>query len=368
MDKPEAGIPPLGKLYCRPWRGLSSRQQSFYDELKSQLRNGFYPDVRPWVSYLFLYADELVRNARCDGFKYTLYALLDLAEAYYETPELVSYCRHSAYDCLLALEQYEEFLELSEPVEPFGADCHRSNLRLNVQYILGRDGLGVDLFRMAEGKVTPIARRHPGIFRELLDRCFLEEAAINGPWLRRTIEKLGVTEPQYEHRLFGLPGLKIFCFYAACEFDSCTKRFRYNFNDVIAECGRKAENVLRDQLGIPRIGEGWIGETTLYHALRDAFPETIIVHHGRPNWLGRQHFDVWFPKWRIAVEYHGPQHFQPVDFFGGAEAYESTVERDKRKFDLARTHGVRLIVVTPDLSHSEVIRQVRAAKSPQMGK
>jgi hypothetical protein len=362
MQQSPSNIPPLGKLYCRPWHGLSSRQRLFYSELKRQLRRGFYPDVRPWVSYLFLYADELVRNAPRDGFKYTLHALLDLAEAYHATPELVSYSRQRAYDCLLALEEYEEFLELTEPTEPFGAGTHCSNLRLNVQYMLGRDGLGVDLFRMAEGKATPVVRQHPGRFREILDQCFAEDAATNGPWLRRIIEKLGVTEPTHQHQLFSLPGLKIFCFYAACEFDSRKKRFRYNFNDVIRECGRKAENLLRDQIGVPQIGEGWIAETTLYHALRDAFPETIVIHHGRPNWLGRQHFDIWFPKWRIAVEYHGLQHFQPVEFFGGVEAFEETVERDKRKSDAAMKHGVRLIVVTPQVSHLEAINLVKSVK------
>lgn len=73
---------------------------------------------------------------------------------------------------------------------------------------------------------------------------------------------------------------------------------------------------------------------------------TKVVQHGRPSWLGMQHFDIWFPHWNLAVEYHGQQHFEPVGFFGGEEGFVATVERDKRKVLLAKKNGVRLVVVT----------------------
>jgi hypothetical protein len=225
---------------------------------------------------------------------------------------------------------------------------------------------------MAGGKSDKVARQHPGFFRELLDQQFAEEAEVSGPWLSRIIQKLKVDEPEYVHELFSgidlgdgrsAGQINIYCLYAAYEFDSRTKRFRYDFNEVIRECGRKAENQLREQLDLPLIGEGWIAETALYHALRDAFSETDVVHHGRPHWLGRQHFDVWFPLWRIAVERHGLQHFESVEFFGGSDALEKTQERDRRKADAARAHGVRLIVATPEMSPEEVIGLIRRSRT-----
>ena len=45
------------------------------------------------------------------------------------------------------------------------------------------------------------------------------------------------------------------------------------------------------------------------------------MQHGRPNWLGRQHFDVGFQEENIAVEYQGAQHDKPVDYFGGEKAF-----------------------------------------------
>lgn len=108
---------------------------------------------------------------------------------------------------------------------------------------------------------------------------------------------------------------------------------------------REAENEVRDAYGVPHIGEGWVSETQLFHELRTCFPSEKIYQHGRPSWLGRQHFDIWFPDRRVAVEYHGIQHFEPIDFFGGENGLRLTQDRDERKVGLAKKHKVKLLVV-----------------------
>ncbi|MCW8887404.1 MAG: hypothetical protein OQK12_19435 [Motiliproteus sp.] len=79
--------------------------------------------------------------------------------------------------------------------------------------------------------------------------------------------------------------------------------------------------------------------------------------------MGRQHFYIWFPHWKIAVEYHGQQHFEPIEFFGGEEAFKKTVERDKRKESLAKNHGVKLFVVTEGDDQDDLAQQVYAIAS-----
>lgn len=113
------------------------------------------------------------------------------------------------------------------------------------------------------------------------------------------------------------------------------------------------QNDFRISRGLPRIGEGWIGETNLFYQLMEKLPGYEIIQHGRPSWLGRQHLDIWIPELNIGIEYHGLQHDQPVDFFGGHEAYEKNVERDNRKKVLCKEKGVKLIEVTEgyDLNH-----------------
>ena len=44
-----------------------------------------------------------------------------------------------------------------------------------------------------------------------------------------------------------------------------------------------------------------------------------------------------------AIEYNGEQHYRPVDFFGGEEAFIKQQERDNRKTEYCNTHGINLI-------------------------
>ena len=76
------------------------------------------------------------------------------------------------------------------------------------------------------------------------------------------------------------------------------------------------EDSFREYEGLPRIGEGWVSETNLYNELKSHLKSSVtIIHHGKPRWLKRQHVDIWFPKFKIGIEYHGEQHFKPIDFF-----------------------------------------------------
>ena len=50
---------------------------------------------------------------------------------------------------------------------------------------------------------------------------------------------------------------------------------------------------------------------------------------------------------------------QNVDFFGGQEAFQKTVERDIRKQKLAESNNVKMFVVTEENSHEEVIKILR---------
>ena len=52
------------------------------------------------------------------------------------------------------------------------------------------------------------------------------------------------------------------------------------------------------------------------------------------------------------------QHFEPVEFFGGKEVFHKTVERDKRKADLAKRHGVKLLIVTETDNHDDIVRDI----------
>ncbi len=122
---------------------------------------------------------------------------------------------------------------------------------------------------------------------------------------------------------------------------------------------REAENTAREDKDLPRVGEGWIGETELYYAIKNAIPERDVVQHARPKWLGRQHLDVFVPSLKIALEYQGEQHDTPIDFFGGQEVFAIRKKLDARKRRACKKNGVTLIEVRPGYNLQELIERIR---------
>jgi hypothetical protein len=141
-------------------------------------------------------------------------------------------------------------------------------------------------------------------------------------------------------------------------------RFSQDLDFIIylQNLSREAENVLRQKNGAPKIGEGWISETSLYHAIKKSFPETIVVHHGMPKWLKPQHLDIWLPQWEIAIEYHGEQHFKPIKIFGGKEGFEKTKRRDELKATLCKKNKITLIIVKDATSLEQIINEIQIAR------
>lgn len=154
-------------------------------------------------------------------------------------------------------------------------------------------------------------------------------------------------------------------------------RLQENYDGFYArvqEIDEEAENIVRQARGIPLIGQGWISETELFNLVRDAVAPVTVVQHARFSWLGSQHLDIYVPDRDLAIEYMGEQHFRPVEFFGGEEALRKRKTLDKRKAQLCRENGVRLIYVTPDdevsvdavekiLARGETMRMEHAPKS-----
>jgi hypothetical protein len=122
-------------------------------------------------------------------------------------------------------------------------------------------------------------------------------------------------------------------------------------------------NIVRDLLKLPRLGEGWISETKLYYQIKQYFNNDVVLQHIKPKWLGRQHFDIYFPLLNIAIEYQGKQHFEPVSYFGGNEAFQKNVERDNRKRELSKTNNCELFYAEPGYKIEELIERIKVSKN-----
>lgn len=63
----------------------------------------------------------------------------------------------------------------------------------------------------------------------------------------------------------------------------------------------------------------------------------------RFSWLGRLSLDFYLPKYNIAIECQGIQHFEARDFFGGLNSFTETKKRDNRKNNLCTENNVKLL-------------------------
>jgi len=59
-------------------------------------------------------------------------------------------------------------------------------------------------------------------------------------------------------------------------------------------------------------------------------------------------FDFYLPKYRIAIEFDGIQHYEPVELFGGLKSYESLKINDKIKNDYCEDNYIDLIRIRYD--------------------
>ena len=136
------------------------------------------------------------------------------------------------------------------------------------------------------------------------------------------------------------------------------------------------ENIIDDFFTIPEEEDKIIkreefdskGEQKLYDIIKELYPDEKIKLHDNPAWLGgNQHIDIHLPKRGIAIEYQGKQHYEPVDYYGGKEAFLRQTELDERKQKKCEKYGVELIYFKYDetISRSLVCNRIEIA-NPKM--
>ena len=121
---------------------------------------------------------------------------------------------------------------------------------------------------------------------------------------------------------------------------------------------KEAENTYREESWIPKIWEGRVSETELFYKIKTYFPNEKVIHHGRPERLGRQHLDIYFPERNIWIEYQWKQHIEPVTYFWWEAAFEKQQYRDKQKAKKCKKNNCHLIYVYEGYSFDEVAKNI----------
>ena len=124
-----------------------------------------------------------------------------------------------------------------------------------------------------------------------------------------------------------------------------TQGFKKEYLTILKQNFRALENKMRKDKGYDNVGTYFM-EKFLYEKLRLEFPYLIIHTQYSPSWLRPQRLDIYIEECNLAIEYHGPQHYLPIDFFGGTSGLELRKELDQKKKEKCIENAVLLIEIS----------------------
>jgi hypothetical protein len=342
-------VPPFNTYY--PTVGDMNRDQKrFYKHFRSAVEKGEFVDVEDQISYVFCYAYEIIdqKNPRK-----SLHSLTKLAKLYEGDPKLPDYIIGWAADCAILLGELDQALQLL-PEPKLGATWGlTANTRLSLKRTLKMPPAPREMVAIVGPKVTQYGRENLGDVEQYLGAQLEEMQARSSDLISDWISEYQIHSTAF-YPFNGVPsGHQLHPEFTVYNFSN-----RDEFRDYVAELIRQAENALRVDKGLPRIGEGWVSETHLYYQLKDAFSDHQVLQHARPSWLGRQHLDIFFPELSVAVEFQGEQHDGPIEFFGGQKAFEENQRRDKRKRTACKCNGVALLEVRKGYDIDQLVVEI----------
>jgi hypothetical protein len=340
--------------YVRP--ELTSSQEAFYRAWRKAFEDGeaWMPeeeDEETPVNYLFAYTKDILPEARIDPG--VVAARLERLGAAYRRVRSHATCW--ARDAWLLAGDMRGALECVPRQTAGRVASFETDMRLTLKYLLRVPVDAWDVFAMFNPKITGIMKEHIDEVTELVEaRLQAEREAGNdllGNLLRQP--KLQTSAwPLWNATLQSLPveAARI----ALVSKLPTAKRLAESLQ-------LEAENALREDKGLPHVGQGWISETRLYVSLREAL-DTNVIQHGTPGGFGRQHLDVWIPEWHVGLEYQGLQHDQPLAHFGGEAAFEGMAKRDREKRLKAQRLGIEIVYVRPGYELNQVIVQIHESR------
>lgn len=347
------------ETYYPVYNELDTEQIKSYKYIKNHLDKNQFINIEGNISYIFLY---LYHQLDLIGKNGILKAndIIDkckILKDFYKTYEIL--CYHidmwlADLYCLIGdFVSAVEFFNL----DPSTTSTHSANTLMNIKYEIGIDVDSKELL-CTNKKVTKFGFEHIDKIEEYINIILKKEKEYRGCDFLQYIGKKYSNERLYGIGLFiGYAdnynlnevfyqqsySFKIYCFYTIDEF-----------NDFILNISRKAENMLREETNMPRVGEGWISETTLFYSIKSFLNNTEVLMHYSPEWLGRQHLDIYIPKLKLAFEYQGIQHTEPVEFFGGKKSFIKTKKRDKLKKMKCEKNNIRLYYIFENYDFDEI--------------
>lgn len=111
----------------------------------------------------------------------------------------------------------------------------------------------------------------------------------------------------------------------------------------------------------------WKSEYLVFEICKKLYGEKNVLFQHRPFFLrvgkSQLSYDIFIPKIKIAIEYQGKQHYEPVSFFGGEESFRQQQQRDKQKLQLSKENNIKLIYISYKEEISKSLIQDKISKT-----
>ena len=89
--------------------------------------------------------------------------------------------------------------------------------------------------------------------------------------------------------------------------------------------------------------ESFVYEDRIYRLLIEIFNEKDVIRQYKAKWLtNNKSLDFFLPKYNIAIEHQGSQHFIPVKYLGGIEKHLRCKELDEEKYKECIKNNIKL--------------------------
>ena len=135
--------------------------------------------------------------------------------------------------------------------------------------------------------------------------------------------------------------------------------------EIAAEVGMSIQQLNKR---MKQLGLDWVnkrkrkfsrGQESLFHIMEQLIPgEEIIMEHPIDD---RMRLDIFCPKYKLAAEYHGRQHFFYSDFFyDSRNDFIDAKKRDAKKVDWCKDNDITLVTFsfTDDLNKQTVYERL----------
>lgn len=356
-------VPPLVHQFPS-FEIMNEINRTYFNCWLSHWQNEKPLEINGYVSYLFVYIYSIIENSiprarplrsnkNYDYFR----ELLLLQHVYQNEKFLCNYLLTWIFDAYiynhkdLTAVSYVEYQRNYNGLHLKFKDSN--HLVLNIKYNNKLSMSGEDVFQLSNRKRNDIISENEEYVIHYLDNKITDLEKEKGIDLLSLItEQYAVFVSSYNYSAFRDTPHSPYVLEIADYYDySELSEFDRVINDWINE----AENVVREKMGLPRIGEGWVSETVLYNKICEIFKNEKydILFHAHPPFLKGLELDIYIPVLKLGIEYQGKQHYEPIDFFGGTQGFNEQKKRDLIKKELCDQHGISMAYFRYDESIDE---------------